>query len=86
MELNDLVYKKIVKLSEQGDELADNFKYDKAILKYEQALSGNYKKITLTIMKEVKLIVLNGISKRKIIGKMSGIREGGNKWIMDCLY
>lgn len=35
MELNDLVYKKIVKLSEQGDELADNFKYDKAILKYE---------------------------------------------------
>ena len=31
MELNDLVYKKIVKLSEQGDELADNFKYDKAI-------------------------------------------------------
>ena len=24
MELNDLVYKKIVKLSEQGDELADN--------------------------------------------------------------
>ena len=29
MELNDLVYKKIVKLSEQGDELADNFKYDK---------------------------------------------------------
>ena len=39
MELNDLVYKKIVKLSEQGDELADNFKYDKAILKYEQALN-----------------------------------------------
>mgnify|MGYP003195563758 FL=1 len=37
------------------------------------------KKITLTIMKEVKLIVLNGVSKRKIIGKMSGIREGGNK-------
>lgn len=36
MELNDLVYKKIVKLSEQGDELADNFKC-KAILKYEQA-------------------------------------------------
>ena len=29
MELNDLVYKKIVKLSEQGDELADNFKYEK---------------------------------------------------------
>ena len=29
--------------------------------------------------KEVKLIVLNGVSKRKIIGKMSGIREGGNK-------
>lgn len=40
------------------------------------------KKITLTIMKEVKLIVLNGVSKRKIIGKMSGIREGGNKWII----
>lgn len=37
------------------------------------------KKIALTIMKEVKLIVLNGVSKRIIIGKMSGIREGGNK-------
>lgn len=37
------------------------------------------KKTTLTIMKEVKLNVLNGVSKRKIIGKMSGIREGGNK-------
>lgn len=33
-------------------------------------------------MKEVKLIVLNGVSKRKIIGKMSGIWEGGNKWII----
>lgn len=33
-------------------------------------------------MKEVKLIVLNGVSKRKIIEKMSGIREGGNKWII----
>ena len=42
MELNDLVYKKIVKLSEQGDELADNFKYDKAILK-----SVSYTHLTL---------------------------------------
>lgn len=45
----------------------------------DHRLGGNYKKTTLTIMKEVKLIVLNGVSKRKIIGKMSGIRKGGNK-------
>ena len=38
MELDDLIYNKIVKLSNEGDNLVSRCKFDEAISKYEKAL------------------------------------------------